>query len=56
MTTEHSARLREQMAFARGRCAALHELDIEDKELPCAKCRQRGAELYPLPTFIGEAT
>lgn len=45
--SEHAAALREQMAFARGRCAALHELDLEDRELPCAACRQRGAELYP---------
>lgn len=47
MSTEYSARLREQMAFARGRCAALHELDLEDRELPCAECRKRGAEVYP---------
>lgn len=46
--SEHAARLREQMAGARMRCAALHELDLEDRQLPCAECRQRGAELYPL--------
>lgn len=46
--TEHAATLREQMAFARGRCAALHELDLEDRELPCITCRNRGAEVYPL--------
>jgi DNA-directed RNA polymerase subunit RPC12/RpoP len=30
------------------RCAALHELDLEDRELPCVKCRHRAAELYPI--------
>lgn len=46
--SEYAAQLGMQMAFARGRCAALHELDLEDRELPCAECRQRGAEVYPL--------
>lgn len=45
---EHTALLREQTAFARGRCAALHELDLEGRELACIECRQRGAEVYPV--------
>ena len=53
--SEYAATLREQMAFARGRCAALHELDLADRELPCPFCRLRAAEVYPAarPTPAG---
>lgn len=44
----HTATLLQQTAFARGRCASLHELDLDDRELPCVECRQRGAEVYSL--------
>ncbi len=48
--SEHAARLREQMAAARMRCAVLHELDLASFELPCRECLKRGREVYPLAT------
>lgn len=52
MTTELKERdavKRERRAFARGRCAALHEMDLGDaRDAVCDRCFLRAKEVYPL--------